>query len=74
MPPLTYAERSYGEETARQIDNAVKAIVDQAFRRTVTLLRAKHDTLERGARLLLEHETLDESDLTGLLQEPVAAQ
>jgi len=29
--------------------------------------------LERGARLLLERETLDESDLAALLKEPAAA-
>jgi len=66
---MPYYERSYSEATAREIDAAVKAIVDEAFRRTVTLLRAQRDTLERGARLLLEHETLDEADLAALRQE-----
>ncbi len=70
---MTYLERSYSEETAREIDAAVKAIVDAAFRRTVTLLRAQRDTLERGARLLLEHETLDEADLAALRKEPAVA-
>src|SRR5229473_2846162 len=70
-PP--YTERSYSEATAREIDSTVKSIVDQAFRRTVNLLRTQRETLERGARLLLEHETLDEADLLALRQpEPVA--
>jgi len=69
MQQVPYYERSYSEATAREIDAAVKAIVDEAFRRTVTLLRAQRDTLERGARLLLEHETLDEADLAALRQE-----
>jgi cell division protease FtsH len=69
MPQMPYIERSYSEATARDIDAAVKAIVDGAFRRTVALLRAQRDTLERGARLLLEHETLDEADLAALRQE-----
>jgi cell division protease FtsH len=70
-PP--YTERSYSEATAREIDSTVKSIVDQAFRRTVSLLRAQREVLERGARLLLEHETLDEADLLALRQpEPVA--
>ena len=73
-PPQTPFERSYSEATARDIDAAVKAIIDAAFRRTVSLLRDKRDILERGARLLLEHETLDEADLAALLaKEPVAA-
>src|SRR5204862_5033500 len=67
------AERGYSEATAREIDSAVKSIVDAAFRRTVNLLRAQREVLERGARLLLEHETLDEADLLALRQpEPVA--
>jgi len=74
QPPQTPFERSYSEATARDIDAAVKAIIDAAFRRTVSLLRDKRDILERGARLLLEHETLDEADLAALLaKEPVAA-
>ena len=70
---MTYYERSYSEATAREIDATVKGIVDEAFRRTVNLLRAQCDTLERGARLLLEHETLDEADLSALLKEPAVA-
>jgi cell division protease FtsH len=71
---MPYLERSYSEATAREIDAAVKAIIDGAFRRTVTLLREKRDILERGARLLLEHETLDEGDLAALLaKEPAVA-
>jgi cell division protease FtsH len=62
------AERSYSEATAREIDSAVKSIVDGAFRRTVNLLRAQREVLERGARLLLEHETLDEAELLALRQ------
>jgi len=52
----------------------VKTIVDDAFRRTVNLLRARRATLEHGARELLEHETLNEADLAALLREaePVA--
>jgi cell division protease FtsH len=73
-PPMSYPqERGYSETTAREIDAAVKSIVEQAFRRTVALLRARRDALERGARLLLEHETLDEADLAALTQEPVPA-
>ena len=73
QPQMTYLERSYSEATAREIDAAVKSIVEEAFRRTVGLLRAQRDTLERGARLLLEHETLDEADLEGLRKEPAVA-
>ena len=71
---MSYTERSYSEETAREIDGTVKRIVDEAFRRTVNLLRAQRDVLERGARRLLERETLDEADLAELVRERAAAQ
>ncbi|HUN46834.1 MAG TPA: ATP-dependent zinc metalloprotease FtsH, partial [Stellaceae bacterium] len=71
-----FHEKSYSEATAREIDEAVKAIVDGAFSRTLALLRAKRAILERGARLLLEKETLTEEDLKTLLatDRPAAAQ
>ena len=68
QPQMAYSERGYSEATAREIDTAVKTIVDTAFRRTVNLLRAQREVLERGARLLLEKETLDEADLLALRQ------
>ena len=37
-----------------------------AFERTTTLLESKRDLLERGARELLEKETLDEAALKAL--------
>jgi len=73
LPQMPYAERSYSEATAREIDATVKAIIDGAFHRTVNLLRAQRDTLERGARLLLERETLDENDLAALRKQPAVA-
>jgi cell division protease FtsH len=74
QPQMPYTERGYSEATAREIDSAVKSIVEAAFRRTVNLLRAQREVLERGARLLLQKETLDEADLLALRQpEPVGA-
>jgi len=73
QPQMPYTERGYSEATAREIDSAVKTIVDAAFRRAVNLLRTQREVLERGARLLLQKETLDEADLLALRQpEPVA--
>jgi cell division protease FtsH len=55
--------RSYSEETAREIDRAVTAIVDSAFERARAVLEAHKDVLEESARALLEAETLDEAAL-----------
>jgi cell division protease FtsH len=59
-------ERQYSEATAREIDTNIKRIVDDAFARTTAILRGQRDTLERGAKALLEKETLSEQDLVAL--------
>ncbi|MGD2139062.1 MAG: ATP-dependent zinc metalloprotease FtsH [Burkholderiales bacterium] len=58
--------REYSEETAREIDCAVRDIVDSAFKTATGLLEGRRTVLERGARLLLEKETLGEDDLVAL--------
>jgi len=60
-------ERSYSEETAREIDTAVRALVDQTFKRAVGILTERRPVLEAGATLLLEKETLSEQDLKTLM-------
>jgi len=75
VPGLGFQPRSYSETTAREIDEAVKSIVDAAFARALAILKAKRAILDRGARLLLEKETLVEEDLRALMAElPAAAQ
>jgi len=59
-------ERTFSEETAREIDCAVRGIVSGAFERAVTLLTARRDVLEAGATQLLEKETLNEPELQSL--------
>ena len=56
-------ERSYSEATAREIDCAVRAIVANAFERSLAILTRRRTVLEETARDLLNRETLDESDL-----------
>ena len=58
--------KRYSDETARAIDDAVQKTVAAAFDRTVAILGAHRDVLVRGAKLLLERETLDESALKPL--------
>jgi cell division protease FtsH len=65
--PIPYAApREYSEETAREIDVAVHDIVQKAFDKAVAILRRERSTLERGARMLLEKETLNEPELAEL--------
>ncbi|HEX6979666.1 MAG TPA: ATP-dependent zinc metalloprotease FtsH [Alphaproteobacteria bacterium] len=65
--PSTGRERRYAEETAREIDCAVRDIIDKAFARAVDILSRNRDRLERGARMLLEKETLTEADVKALI-------
>jgi cell division protease FtsH len=62
-------ERRYSEETAREIDIAVRDIVAQAFDKAVGILTAKRALLERAAARLLEKETLTEAELRALIDE-----
>ncbi len=61
-------ERDFGEATSDAIDEEVRAIVETAFARTVEILERRRGALERGARLLLEKETLEERELLELAQ------
>ncbi|MCC6474772.1 MAG: ATP-dependent zinc metalloprotease FtsH [Burkholderiales bacterium] len=61
-----FEERRYSEETAREIDRAVRETVDAAFQRASGILAERRSTLEEGARRLLEKETLVEEDLAAL--------
>jgi cell division protease FtsH len=69
-PPAFAQERKYSEETAREIDQAVRDIVRQAFDKAVGILRSKRAILERTAQALLEKETLTEAGLKSLVAEP----
>ncbi|HYD30956.1 MAG TPA: cell division protein FtsH, partial [Azospirillaceae bacterium] len=72
LPIPDWQPRRYSDETAREIDRAVKDIVDGAYRKALSILQARQADLERTAARLLEKETLDEADLKGLLGEGAA--
>ena len=55
--------RAYSPETAREIDEAVRGLVDGALARAEGVLGSNFELLTRMAELLLEKETLTESDL-----------
>ncbi len=61
-------ERSYSEETAREIDKAVRGLIDTTFQRAVALLNERRAILEAGAEQLLAKETITEKELKQLLQ------
>jgi cell division protease FtsH len=58
--------REYSEETAREIDVAVRDIVKAAYDKALGILTREKEVLERWARKLLEKETLAEAELGDL--------
>jgi cell division protease FtsH len=61
--PLPMGHREYSEETAREIDVAVRAIVDAAYEKALAILKRHRGALETWAKKLLEKETLVEAEL-----------
>jgi cell division protease FtsH len=65
-------ERSYSEETAHAVDNAVRSFVDQAFAQASAILRRNRGLLDRTATALLETETLGEPEIERVKQEIIS--
>lgn len=68
-PGMGVHERNYSEETAREIDTAVRKIIADVFERAYGMLEKNREVLERCAKSLLEKETLSEEDLKGLTKD-----
>ncbi|HEX9431921.1 MAG TPA: ATP-dependent zinc metalloprotease FtsH, partial [Burkholderiales bacterium] len=64
--PLPMGHREYSEETAREIDVAVRAIVEGAYEKALAILKRHRGALETWAKKLLEKETLVEAELAEL--------
>ena len=61
-----HKNREYSEATAREIDIAVRDIVDAVYEKAKAILTRERAALERWAQKLLERETLAESELAEL--------
>jgi cell division protease FtsH len=62
-------ERHYAEQTAREIDRAIRRRLEGALERAIAILRANRPLLGHAARRLLEAETLESDVLDDLLAE-----
>ena len=60
---FTAQERQYSEETAREIDCAVRELTEKARHKALHILKTFREELEEGAARLLEKETLLEDEL-----------
>jgi cell division protease FtsH len=61
--PVEGGGRRFSEETAREIDIAVRERLDRAYRRATEILEQRHDELQSLAKKLLEQETLTADEL-----------
>jgi cell division protease FtsH len=81
LGPLTYGKkeqevflgrdiaqgRDYSDDTAKQIDVAVRQFVDEGYKSAYEILEANADIMHRMATALLERETLDKVEIDLLI-------
>ncbi len=66
-PDAMYDDRPYSEKTAKAMDEEAKQIVDNAYERTLNLLREHKDDVEKLAQMLLDKETITHDDVLELI-------
>jgi len=71
--PQLGPRRLYSEQTAREIDVAVRGLVESARGRARRILEGNRALLEEGSRELLARETLADGELAGILGRVVPA-
>jgi len=81
LGPLTYGKkeeqiflgreiaqsRDYSDDTAQQIDMAVRRLVDEGYKSAHQILEDNQDVMHRMAAALLERETLDAAEIELLI-------
>ena len=82
LGPMTYTEeedevflgrsvtqhKHVSEETARKIDEVVRAVIDNAYHRARDLLTANIDKLHTMAQALLQYETVDAEQISAIME------
>jgi cell division protease FtsH len=66
-PGLSLPRAEVSEETAREIDGEVRALVMDAHGRAQQILASQRETLETLARTLLEKETVEGEELRTII-------
>ena len=67
---LPQGTKEYSEDTAREIDQEVKRLIDDAYRKVQTMLGANQDKLKILAAALLEKETIEGEEIRKMLGLP----
>jgi cell division protease FtsH len=71
-PDLPHA-RSHSEETAREIDEEVKRIVDRSIEQVRRILETRRVALEAITQRLIECEVIDGDELKAIVERSVGA-
>ena len=61
--------RDYSEQTAREIDNEIKRIVEERYEKVKEILGEKKGLLQEVAQILLDKEVIDGEELRRLIKE-----
>ena len=64
--------KDYSDVTAREVDLAIRKLIDAAYERAKEVLNQRRKDLDDGARMLLEKETITPEDFPPLVQQPLA--
>jgi cell division protease FtsH len=62
------AEPDYSEEIAKEIDDEIRRVIEEAHDKATTVLREHMEELHRLSAILIERETIDKSQFERLLQ------
>ncbi len=60
-------QADYSEEIAKQIDDEIRRIIEEAHQRAKDLLTEKRETLDRISKILMARETIDASEFQRLV-------
>src|SRR5690606_32535950 len=71
---ITPTRRDYAEDTAREVDLAVRDLIAQTFERAKAILGERRPDLEAGAQLLLDKETITPADFPAIGGRPPAGE
>jgi cell division protease FtsH len=62
------AEPDYSDEIAREIDDEIRRVVEEAHQAAKDVLTGHREAMDRISRILLERETIDSEQFEGLLE------
>lgn len=67
--PAIAQEKQYSEQTAREIDQSVHRILEEQYARAKEVLAERREVLDAGAKLLLEKEKIEGTELVDVMRQ-----